>query len=78
MRIALWEREERSLKSVLSGSHNVSSLVLLAGPEGGLTDDEIVALKDGGFVTAGLGKRILRAQTAGIAAVCACVYHFGR
>ncbi len=39
------------------------------GPEGGFTDDEIVLAREHGFVVAGLGPRVLRAETASLAAL---------
>ncbi|HEB71064.1 MAG TPA: 16S rRNA (uracil(1498)-N(3))-methyltransferase [Nitrospirae bacterium] len=74
--IALWENETRSLKSALSGLDSKRSLLLLAGPEGGFTDNEVEKLKSSGFVTASLGSQILRTETAGIAALSALFYHF--
>ncbi len=44
-------------------------VVLLIGPEGGLTDDEITAATDAGFRRIRLGPRVLRTETAPIAAL---------
>jgi len=44
-------------------------LSILIGPEGGFTSDEVCHAEKNGVVVAGLGKRILRAETAAIAAV---------
>lgn len=46
-------------------------VVLLIGPEGGLTDDEAAAAAACGFRAASLGPRILRTETAGLAALAA-------
>ena len=43
--------------------------VLLNGPEGGLTDAEDAAARDKGFVALSLGARVLRAETAALAAL---------
>ncbi len=40
--------------------------IFLIGPEGGFTDEEISLSKSNGFEVISLGKRILRAETAGI------------
>lgn len=45
--------------------------VLLVGAEGGLTDAEVAQATDAGFVATCLGPRILRTETAGIAALAA-------
>ena len=52
------------------------SLGILIGPEGGISSREIGMLKSGGFLPMTLGKRILRTETAGIAAVASlmCLY----
>ena len=47
------------------------SVALITGAEGGFEQEEIDLLKAGGIEVATLGKRILRAQTAPIAALCA-------
>jgi len=39
------------------------------GPEGGFTSDELEAFRVAGFSRVGLGPRVLRAETAAIAAV---------
>ena len=47
-----------------------SSVVhLMIGPEGGFTPDEVDAAQSAGWVTAGLGDTVLRADTAAVAAV---------
>jgi 16S rRNA (uracil1498-N3)-methyltransferase len=42
---------------------------LLIGPEGGLSDQEINTAKDAGFQPIKMGPRILRTETAGVAAI---------
>jgi 16S rRNA (uracil1498-N3)-methyltransferase len=46
-----------------------SSVILLAGPEGGLSDVEAQVARTRGFVGARLGPRILRTETAAVAAL---------
>lgn len=46
-----------------------NSLILLSGPEGGLTEGEEALARGRGFVTAELGPRVLRADTAPLAAL---------
>ncbi len=45
--------------------------LLVVGPEGGLGDRDIAALQDAGFAGLRLGPRILRTETAGLAALAA-------
>ena len=46
-------------------------IVVVVGPEGGLTDDEILVLTEAGAVAVRLGSEVLRTSTAGVAAVAA-------
>jgi 16S rRNA (uracil1498-N3)-methyltransferase len=52
-------------------SHNVEHLLIIIGPEGGLTDEEIAAFTRCGAKVALMGRPILRSAHAGIAAVSA-------
>jgi len=52
-------------------SHNVEHLLIIIGPEGGLTDEEISAFTESGAKVALMGRPILRSAHAGIAAVSA-------
>ena len=45
--------------------------VLMAGPEGGLSEPEIALAERHGFARLGLGPRVLRTETAGVAAIAA-------
>jgi 16S rRNA (uracil1498-N3)-methyltransferase len=45
------------------------SLLLLCGPEGDFTDEELAAVRAAGFLPAGLGGRRLRSETAALAAL---------
>ncbi len=47
-------------------------VVLLAGPEGGLSDAEMSAARAAGFVEVSLGPRILRTETAPLVALTVC------
>jgi len=46
-------------------------VTILVGPEGGLSDAEIIKAKDHGFIGISLGPRILRTETAPLAAIAA-------
>jgi 16S rRNA (uracil1498-N3)-methyltransferase len=59
------------------GHHSLRQLppaqaaTLLVGPEGGLSDQEIALAVHKGFTAVGLGPRVLRTETAGVAALAA-------
>ena len=53
----------------LDGSTPGSPAVILVGPEGGLTDAELGAARESGFLAAGLGPLTLRTELAAIAAL---------
>lgn len=48
------------------------SLTLLAGPEGGFADNEIILAQQKGYQPVVLGPRILRTETAALVAISAC------
>lgn len=54
-----------------------SSIAMLIGPEGGLSDKEQEAAIDAGFQPLRLGPRILRTETAAIAALAALQHNYG-
>jgi len=77
-RVVFYEGEGRfGLKKALSSMGRARSVALLVGPEGGFSEDEVKEAERAGFVRAGLGARILRVETAAIAAVSMVMYHFG-
>lgn len=55
----------------------VSAIALLCGPEGGLEDEEIMRAQAAGFGTLQLGPRILRTETAPLAALAALQARWG-
>jgi 16S rRNA (uracil1498-N3)-methyltransferase len=68
--IAFHESATTKLSDQVS-SHNVEHLLIIIGPEGGLTDEEIDAFTQAGAKVALMGRPILRSAHAGIAAVSA-------
>jgi 16S rRNA (uracil1498-N3)-methyltransferase len=48
-----------------------SPICLLAGPESGLDGEELAAARSAGFQAVSLGPRVLRTETAGLAAIAA-------
>lgn len=76
--LCLWEGERQGLRGILdSVSETPASALLVVGPEGGLAVDEVDRLRAHGLRTAGLGPRILRAETAGPVGVALLQARFG-
>lgn len=53
----------------LRGQAPVQSVLAVVGPEGGFTADEVALARAQGFTIASLGPRVLRAETASVAAL---------
>lgn len=70
------EGEGVALSSALARMQAGDSLLIVFGPEGGLTPEEVSLLGENGFVPCGLGPRILRTETAPLYALSAVSYHF--
>jgi 16S rRNA (uracil1498-N3)-methyltransferase len=78
LKVVFWESEFRSANAELpKPSQQINTIFAMLGPEGGFTSREIESARDRGFVTAALGPRILRAETATIAASVLLQYVFG-
>ena len=72
--VVLHESATSSLASV--SLEGVSTIVVVVGPEGGLTDDEVAAFGAGHVVR--MGEPVLRTSTAGVAAVAALLSRTSR
>lgn len=60
-----------------AGNPSLSSLGIIIGPEGGIEEEEIALLKEHACVPVTLGPRILRTETAGLAACAAFLALYG-
>ena len=58
-------------------SESPTSIALLVGPEGGLSDAEIDAAEQAGYRSLRLGPRVLRTETAPLAAIAILQGHWG-
>ena len=73
-----WEEEHAlMLRDVLKSSTS-STIIIFIGPEGGLTIEEIKQAQQRGAQVVSLGSRILRAETAALAAVANVMYELER
>jgi 16S rRNA (uracil1498-N3)-methyltransferase len=79
LKIIFWEQEDRALDhaALTERSDPVNRILIVLGPEGGFADQEVEKARKLGFEVSGLGPRILRAETATIAACSLMQYIFG-
>ncbi|WP_289128768.1 16S rRNA (uracil(1498)-N(3))-methyltransferase [uncultured Megamonas sp.] len=76
-RFICYEAEDKqSFKEMLQSADSKKYLILI-GPEGGFAPEEVQLCKDAGFKSISMGKRILRAETASIAALTIVMYEKG-
>lgn len=73
LKLVLHHRTEQSLGSLTKPA----SVALMIGPEGGLTDEEIATAEHAGFLPVALGPRVLRTETAPVAALALCQWLWG-
>jgi 16S rRNA (uracil1498-N3)-methyltransferase len=79
LKYIFWENEGQPLpqKSGIRPPKPGHRIIIVLGPEGGFTPQEIDKAKGCGFKVAGLGPRILRAETATLAACTLMQYLYG-
>lgn len=75
--VLLYENEKSiSFKETLS-SKNFKSISLFIGPEGGFDISEVNLAMSKNIIISSIGKRILRCETAPLAAISSIMYHIG-
>ncbi|HUT53566.1 MAG TPA: 16S rRNA (uracil(1498)-N(3))-methyltransferase [bacterium] len=77
LKIVLWEEARAPLKKILESTAAPRSVAIMIGPEGGLTPAEVETAERSGFISASLGPRVLRTETAAIAALALAQYALG-
>lgn len=78
LKIILWEDEKDiKLKQVLSDHQHHQKVIILIGPEGGFTSEEVDMARQAGFKSVRLGKYILRTETVGICLLNILQYEWG-
>lgn len=61
--------DPKASNKISSIKENQNKVTILVGPEGGLSDQEIAFAQQSGFIAITLGPRILRTETAALAAI---------
>jgi 16S rRNA (uracil1498-N3)-methyltransferase len=69
-KLILYEKEKLvRLRDIVDAEKPPESVVMVCGPEGGFADDEAAFAVLAGFVPVSLGGRVLRCETAALAAL---------
>jgi 16S rRNA (uracil1498-N3)-methyltransferase len=80
LRLIPWEEEtETGIRKVLHdpARSGIKEFVLVIGPEGGFSADEIERARHAGFLSVSLGERVLRVETASLAVLAILQYERG-
>ncbi|MCK8815921.1 16S rRNA (uracil(1498)-N(3))-methyltransferase [Natroniella sulfidigena] len=72
-----WEEESASLKDVIVGNNKMEQVMIVIGPEGGFSEQEVERANEVGIKPVSLGPRILRTETAGLATLSMLLYQTG-
>jgi len=66
-----------SIRKVLEEAQGVQKVRIFVGPEGGFAEEEAECARENGWQTVKMGPRILRCETAPVAATAAVIYMLG-
>ena len=78
IKIILYENQDEMLRDYLrSLTKPVNSINVYIGPEGGFSEKEVTLAEENGYIALGLGKRILRAETASLVSLALLQSRFG-
>lgn len=77
LKLMFWEQADAGFTPEGGSSPANKRVFVLIGPEGGFDPAEVAAARDCGFLLMGLGPRILRAETATLAACTLIQYLWG-
>lgn len=80
LKLVLYEKERTTrLKNLLERPPDLRAkrVVIACGPEGGFTDDEVKTAVKNGFIPVSLGGRVLRCETAALAALSIVQHEWG-
>lgn len=77
LRLVLVPGAPRRLRELALPGEQPMAIDLLIGPESGLSEEEVALATARGFLAVSLGPRVLRTETAGLAAIAALQARFG-
>ena len=77
-RLLLWEHPQvKRLRESLRGRQKPETIAMAIGPEGGFDDEEVSRAEECGFKSVSLGPRVLRTESAVLAALAIIQYEWG-
>ena len=76
-KLIFWEKNPDAPIPAPAQAQPAAGIFVMVGPEGGFEPDEVERARQAGFSTVGMGPRILRAETAALAAAVLTQYLFG-
>ncbi len=78
LKIVFYEEEKiKGLRKFLNEKREVKSISVIVGPEGGLSSEEIEIANSYGFISIGLGQRILRTETMALSVISILQFLYG-
>lgn len=77
LRLLLWEKAQVGFGDLFNQGPAPPAVLVAAGPEGGWSPEEATLALETGFIAVRLGPRILRSETAGLAALAVLQQHWG-
>jgi len=77
IKLIFWEKISESEDQSLKPTRRADKVFAMIGPEGGFNPDEVALARQAGFLAVGMGPRILRAETATLAAAVLMQFVFG-
>jgi 16S rRNA (uracil1498-N3)-methyltransferase len=79
LKLIFWENKEdqKPVREIFTSLKEIHSVMILVGPEGGFSTDEVGQAIAAGYEPVTMGSRILRAETAVIAAVSILQHELG-
>ena len=78
MIIGSTKKNKKTLKNLMQNSTNCDNIIIVIGPEGGLSEKEEDFLLNNGYIGASFGGAILRCETAPVFVMSAIKYELGR
>ena len=77
IKLIFWEKESDSINRPVIPESGARKIFAMIGPEGGFEPSEVNLAREAGFVAVGMGPRILKAETATLAAATLIQFVFG-